>query len=904
MRQICEKLREATLAGDKWLNDNNPAAHGVSRIREGLRRSGRRLSAYAEAADKKAALAVYGPSQAGKSVLISGLAGSRDQRLSARFGSQTMDFISQINPEGRGETTGLVTRFSFDPLPQPPETDFPVCLRLFSEMDVVKCLANSYFHDSNHSVYYDSHESIGLEELERFTSAITSRLDMLSDLPSRKGSESGPGYGDMEDLRDYVNGLGRNDPFLKILERYYWPQALELGARLDQGGRSALFSILWGGAERCTDVYERLYQALKSLDFADTAFCPISALNSGDPEKGREYSIIHVDRLKGLLEDGGEPEVPIRNRANREVKLSRALLSALTAELCIEVERSPGHFMDKADLLDFPGARSRDKLENFHEATLNAEQLKNCFLRGKVAFLFERYRDLQEINGLVVCVGDSVQEKSDLPSLINEWVGLSHGQTPQERFGKPICLFWVMTKFDLLIEEDAGSTDLVWRWNKRYEGSLLDFKYSDDSHYNWLDDWSARDQGRWAAPFNNLFWLTKPEKHRELQAKNSTPEHQAMVRDLKEAYLRAEGTIKHVAEPEQAWNAVMESDDGGIGYLKCKIAQVAKPELKDEQLEELIRIEADSIYSSLHQFYHDEIDGGLTAEKKEAAKMLAAGLNESLEHLSTESSRRANFGEFLRLLQLSDTDCHELFLTIKDEPGLRTDQPESKTASTKALDKLYSKIKKSAEPSRTARPRDLAFGYRDRLEKAWDEHLEALGDDERWMRYFSLNRPRFKELMHELKQGAKRLKVMDQIEELLRETTSYSDTNIDTRIWMLACQASALLSGYINRLDKHRSHNKKERSVIIELPDGTDLDITVFESRPDPGPYPVLSEDPLDYDTFSDQYYTDWMVALTDLVLGNACSESGDYDHVQNSKLAGITDSIMELRHSLEDRRM
>ena len=54
---------------------------------------------------------VFGPSQAGKSYLVSILA-SRDGRpLQARFADKTYDFLREINPPGNRESTGLVTRF-------------------------------------------------------------------------------------------------------------------------------------------------------------------------------------------------------------------------------------------------------------------------------------------------------------------------------------------------------------------------------------------------------------------------------------------------------------------------------------------------------------------------------------------------------------------------------------------------------------------------------------------------------------------------------------------------------------------------------------------------------------------------------------------------------------------------
>ena len=62
--------------------------------------------------DRKMCAGVFGPSQAGKSYLISALARDTEGNLQARFGAEMHDFISEINPEGGKESTGLVTRFT------------------------------------------------------------------------------------------------------------------------------------------------------------------------------------------------------------------------------------------------------------------------------------------------------------------------------------------------------------------------------------------------------------------------------------------------------------------------------------------------------------------------------------------------------------------------------------------------------------------------------------------------------------------------------------------------------------------------------------------------------------------------------------------------------------------------
>ena len=94
----------------------------------------------------------FGISQAGKSYLISALAAGNKGILVGEYGGKQVDFIKEVNPVGGGkEATGLVTRFTRN-LPDTP-LGFPVPLRLFSEIDLAKILANTWFNDFNHQTH-------------------------------------------------------------------------------------------------------------------------------------------------------------------------------------------------------------------------------------------------------------------------------------------------------------------------------------------------------------------------------------------------------------------------------------------------------------------------------------------------------------------------------------------------------------------------------------------------------------------------------------------------------------------------------------------------------------------------------------------------------------------------------
>ena len=123
------------------------------------------------ASSKRAAcVGVFGPSQAGKSYLVSALAKPTDGNLMVQLGDQQVDFLQKINPGGGRESTGVVTRFSLSK-PETQDPSFPVEIRLLSESDLLKILFNSFFSD------FDHNGSLTLPALE--PKEITERLEKL-----------------------------------------------------------------------------------------------------------------------------------------------------------------------------------------------------------------------------------------------------------------------------------------------------------------------------------------------------------------------------------------------------------------------------------------------------------------------------------------------------------------------------------------------------------------------------------------------------------------------------------------------------------------------------------------------------------------------------------------------------
>ena len=217
LRNICQELRSVALDGAAWVGDNSGLVGSSETLMRNLRQYARHLNNYGEAAGRRMGVAVFGPSQAGKSTLISSLCKGPGGYLNALFSDVSLDFLREINPEGGNETTGLVTRFSLDPYPQSPDPNgHPVCLRLFTEMDIVKILANTYFAEA------EGDSLLREEEIKR----------KLDELESRAGSPIRLTLDDLEDLAEYVHNLAKKSAYGRTLETAFWGKAVPLAQRL------------------------------------------------------------------------------------------------------------------------------------------------------------------------------------------------------------------------------------------------------------------------------------------------------------------------------------------------------------------------------------------------------------------------------------------------------------------------------------------------------------------------------------------------------------------------------------------------------------------------------------------------------------------------------------------------
>lgn len=616
---------------------DNEADSLVAALRR-LRNQAKRLGA---AASHPVTTGFFGLSQAGKSYLISALAADQEGKLQTEFDGKRLDFVEHINPEGGGkEATGLVTRFSRSA--KGGIAGYPLQLQIFSEIELVKILMNSFFNDfDKEKVDYDCNQAKVNQVLKRIASCVSSQ------------PVAGVTADDVVDLQDYANDNFRKS--VSALDASYWAKATELAPHLDIMDRATLFSILWGEQSEFTQVYCLLAQTLEKLGHPKQVFAPLSAVIK-QTEMGtlnKADSIMSVDIVERLGTNRDEslqvrPYFAEDNNIGEPINVSLAQLTVLTVELLFPlINETRVSVFENVDLLDFPGYRGR---LNITQITPD-NPVAQLILRGKVAYLFERYTDSQEMNILVMCTPSNAQlEVNDVGPVLERWIERTQGKNAEERQVRKPGLLWAITKFDIRVQDKLSTTEENLRISWGADGLLKQTILERFGNFDWFKNWSNNQ------PFNNVFLVRKPgfkvpflnvEGNRELGV---NPSEQAQFDLMKRTFCQDEYIQKYVATPDSKWDAMLELNDGGMRYLSDYLQSIASPAVKLGRIQEQLTEAFTSVDHRFGDWYQAE--GAEEIGKKRALA----------QEIITKLQKRALLlGELLRQLQLPQETIFSLY---------------------------------------------------------------------------------------------------------------------------------------------------------------------------------------------------------------------------------------------------
>ena len=863
-------------AGDArlWIDELKAASATVAQQSDSLTEAARRARLAARrlshAAKRNNCVGVFGPSQAGKSYLVSTLARPREAaaRLGIRLGDEIKDFLRDINPPGDRESTGLVTRFTVNPGEVDPA--YPVDIRLLTETDLVKILANSFFLD------FDPN-AMSIEPVEE--------EDARAALRAAEGAQGeGAVHLDEIALFDLTQYFRQNfKSRIGAFDRAdFWSGLIRLGGGLKLADRAQLFSLFWGRIPEFTELFVHLVSALDQIDHAPDARAAIQGLIP------RETSIIDVAILKQLRseKDAADlvPVKPMRNgKAEAETALPRATLTALIAEVRLVIDVKPWPFFDHTDLLDFPGARSRLKLLNLPSDPEDKDvQVRELFLRGKIAYLFQRYTDELELTSMLLCMPPSNAEVKDLAGMVKGWIAATHGATPERRKVVRNALFLVLTKHDMEFAEKDGETreSRLGKWDRRLHASLLEL-YGKDG---WPEDWDGK-------PFNNTFFLRNPGmKQIHLMAYNDieTLDEQGPVdgeafRDFREGFMTSEDVGRHFADRQAVWDAALAPNDGGVTYLVENIVAALDPNLKRKQASERLVEAAAALHQPLKGLYYAEGD-----EARREKDMALVQLRKDL-HGALRVNELRGFCHLQRALMLDPAAIRGTFLNVA---SMRDDELEPSDVAEDAADDPFDDDPWADTPAPTAvtekpRRRERPEVFAERIVNLWAGQMRAFQQDDAALTALGLPAEVVGQIVDELLVGSSREGLAERISDDVRLETQGAGTR-----WVdVSDRVAGLTSMHLNDFVAFLGYAAREpndRPGFPEAPKDRTRAIFSLDALSQPGMDLGETREQIERAAF-----IDWGVAFRDFGNANVGHSAGrDISDEQNARLGEILNLV------------
>jgi hypothetical protein len=549
--------------------------------------SRRRLKKKLDAISGNPAAAIYGESQVGKSYLISSLLSEKGKPFSILDHQNNLyNFIEHINPPGGGsESTSLVSRFSVKY--KPINAVYPIKAVLLSPADIILVLCDSFYNDIN------------LKNSESFTALSINQIDdkvksLKNEFTSRGIIQKYLTEDEVLDIRDYFNNHFQKAD--RISSSIFFDEIPALIEKVDRNEWIKIFSILWNDHEIFNSLFDKLINEYDKLSFSKEVFLPIESVLYS------HGTLLDVKRLHEIYNQNSGIEQkfnPITkvfiSQNSRELEVNKSLLCALTAELVFsqsETLTDSKPFLREIDLLDFPGARSR---MNVPIDGLEAKVIPDVLLRGKVAYLFNKYSETERINILMVCAKHEQVGQRIMPQLLNDWISNSIGDSPHKRDqfiaeSKVSPLFIIGTFFNVNLafnplhdKMDGSGTPLQNRWNQRFK-TTLEAEYIEIGTYSWFQNWTLKQPN-----FKNIFLLRDFEKsetpsllfkgfnQNKIELEEIVIESYPNFRnELRKSFLEFEFVKNHFENPEESWEESATINKDGTQLIISKLNIVSE----------------------------------------------------------------------------------------------------------------------------------------------------------------------------------------------------------------------------------------------------------------------------------------------------------------------------------------
>lgn len=576
-----------------------------------LRNYRRKLNRKKFALEGNPAAAMYGESQVGKSYLISSLLSESEKPFGIIDNEQVVhNFIEEINPPGGGsESTSLVSRFSTNYEPENPE--FPIKATLLSPADIVLVLSDSFYNDIK-----------PVHQLTLQTEQINAEIETIkTKLQENKTRQNFLDEDDVMDMKDYfTNYLPKAN---NVLNSKFFDEISLLISRATPDDWKDIFALLWYKNEKFTTLFSQLINEYQKLGFLDTVYLPLESVLY------KYGTLLDVKRLKEIYDkpDNIEPNYKADTTIlcnDNQIVFAKSILCALSAELVFSQPKSllkSKPFLERTDLLDFPGARSRLTLpQDLIETTIIPELL----LRGKVSYLFNKYSEAEKINVLLFCAKHEQAAQRAMPEMLNNWIQKIVGATPEEREifvnkSKIPPLFIIGTFFNVNLQYDPlqdkpdDDSSLNYRWNQRFERTLAK-EILNTEIYQWFENWTTSKSN-----FQNIFLLRDFEKSdtishifkgynenkRELE-EIIPPQYPDFKIKLRQSFINYSFVKRHFENPENSWDEAASINKDGTMLIIDRLTIAANniDYARKEKITKELNAIREGIINLLNDYYN------------------------------------------------------------------------------------------------------------------------------------------------------------------------------------------------------------------------------------------------------------------------------------------------------------
>ncbi len=669
MIQDIDKHLELISDALTWAKDYKKDAFPTAVFKEHRRK----LRKIRQALEVNCSAAAYGESQVGKSYLMSGLLSSSDSPFVIQHGGKAYSFIDELNPSGGSnskiEATGVITRFTLAKGEGNPATKGLVKVRLLSVVDLILLIVDSYYND----VKLNPATIMKYDEINQL-------LTGYGQLANAEAVQNYITEDDVKDINDYIievvgtKAIGVcQSNFCKTIAPII--QTVPFDKWVD------VFSLLWNKNEFMSTLFSSIINEYRKLNFQQEVYIPFEAVMR---DKGTILKIEWLNTVCGGNVDMGRDElftdIYDKNGSLLAGSFRKGYLSALIAELTLEVPEvlsKERQFLNKLDLLDFPGARSR---EDIAEGELS-HALPKVLRRGKVAYLFNKYARAMQISSVLFCHHNDQKSGPDVGETINTWIETNIGRTPEERAAmlmntnKIAPLFMVATKFNLDLQRaktetpsDLAKLDDHW---DRFDTVIPEIIKPN----KWLEQWVPQGGAFASSAFQNVYPLRDFyysgkallfEGYSDGEVKTAEtneyvhPDFPNYLSCLRESFIKNEFVKKHFANPAQAWSdCATVGNDGSKAIIRNleSIAGVLDDARRKKYLVELEAIKKD-MYAALSIFF-EPVDSGA---KNQKVRRIMGDIRLSL--IDAVGSRPEVFGNIIDRLMVPVGDLRNIAYDI------------------------------------------------------------------------------------------------------------------------------------------------------------------------------------------------------------------------------------------------